>query len=109
MKNPVSDSISGSTDRTMPYLQREEKQDQLQYCALVLGGLWTSPSRTVSLTHPSCAVVEGTSSGVDQVPYDAHPLSRDKRTLVSGTGKDIPTQGNSLAQAIWALHLLIRI
>lgn len=90
---------SQAQDGVTLHLHREEAQQYgFQQCVPVLYDQWVSPGccRQSSLPNaPSHAVVEGTSSRVGQMPYHAHTLSRNKRTLIeSRKGKDIPIQGN---------------
>lgn len=48
-------------------------------------------------------------SGVGQVTYDAHTLTKDKRGLIElEQGKLFPHKVISLALAVWALYLLVR-
>ena len=48
-------------------------------------------------------------SGVGQVLYDAHSLSRDKRIFLEHeTGKEVPHKVRRLAQAVWTPYLLVR-
>lgn len=92
---------SQAQDGVTLHLHREEAQQYgFQQSVPVLYDQWVSPGccRQSSLPNtPSHAVVKGTSCGVGQMPYHAHTLSRNKRTLIeSRKGKYIPTQGNKL-------------